>query len=427
MPSSKLRATRRLYLQNNDAKKTASAWTPLSRLRDVVQLTADDDWSQLTVPGMPSDHTVYNPSIIVDPTDQNQFLVLLRTANYKISDDWRYGNHPIKTINYLAKIPTMNQQKWLNNRRADAEAVKESSSSSSSTSSITSSSSNSNSSKTTNTQSSYWTYLGPLKTPPMPYPNSHISGWEDVRLQIAPDHKTVMASFTSLEITPQYMPAISWTTIDVQKQTGQSPVRLHGLRSTHEKEKNWMSFVFKENVYFVYMMNPLIILKANTTTGETSIVQKNNVNPNLPTGWSGSSPLLKLPTELVKMLPSKLFKLFKLSTSEKEKEKEKEKEETEDEQWFISLAHIAKFPYYSSFFVVFKLTTNVKDDNFRMEITHYSNEFVFEKHEIEYALSLALTPDSTEFVLPYSRRDRDCHCARFKPSSLLPGLLCVSV
>jgi hypothetical protein len=387
------------------AVRLGAGWADLARLREVIEVASDDDWSSLVVPNKPPNFQVYNPSIVPDPSDPSRFLVVLRTANYEITDEFRYivphsKTGDIQTLNFVVSIPA--NPKSQADARGDALTALRAALAKDGDGKV--SAAEIIELAKPQAPDAGWRHLGPMKTPAMPYPFPRIAGWEDVRLQTDPDNpKRVYLSFTSLEMTQHHMPAISLATLDLTTMTASKPVRLHGSRPAWQKEKNWMSFVRHGALYFVYMLNPLTIVRANAETGECPIVIQHPLNHILPSNWSGSSPLLPLHMPLRRLLaPS---------------------EELADEgDWFIALGHTAQFPRYASFFVVLRCT-GPKDGDMAVAITHYSPRFVFDKHEIEYALSLALTPDGGEFVLPYSRRDRNCHCMRIKPSALLPRLI----
>ena len=71
-------------------------------------------------------------------------------------------------------------------------------------------------------------------------------------------------------------------------------VLLHGFRD-NEKQKNWISHVDGEELYFIYSFCPFILLKCNSDTGVCGI-HKVTV-PKLPNRWRGGSKLVEIHSE----------------------------------------------------------------------------------------------------------------------------------
>jgi hypothetical protein len=373
-------------------------WPDLSRLRDVIRNIDDEAWPGLAPPpDLKTGYSIYNPSICLHPTKPDRFLVVLRSANYAVTEDHRYvvqtAEAGVMTDNYLAEIDVV---------RKDGKTV--------------------------------FHHLGRLKTPPMPFPNKHIGGFEDVRLQYEPVSGRLFASFTSLEMEQRGMPAITLTELDIGSAAVKTtPVLLRGPQPARPKEKNWMSFVLDGGLFFVYSINPLVVLQADPATGNTKTVQKDAAVAGIPADfWRGSSPLCPMPAKLAGMLASSASSSSSSSSSSKSQPNRAERrllaaisKKTDDDRYFVALGHTGEWPKYATMFLVFR-ATKTGDDGWRLKLTHYSSRFIFERHDIEYSLGLAITPVASEFVLPYSLSDRICRCARFDPADVLPRLHAVA-
>ncbi len=398
---------------------TVQPWPDLARLSEALVLVSDEPWpGSSPPPDLKSNYSIYNPSICIHPTKPDRMLVVLRSANYAVTDDWRYvvqtGERGVMTDNYLAEIDVSKDSKTI------------------------------------------FYHRGRITTPAMPYPNSQIGGFEDVRLQWEPISRRMFATFTSLEMEARGMPAISLTELDLEQNVMSQPVLLRGPQPAKPKEKNWMSFTLDGRLLLIYSINPLIVLECDPKTGNCPTIQNDAPVSGVPVNhWRGSSPLCPLPPSVVKFLPSIPPSVPSASTSsvtpsapaaipaeskssknaKRRRQREAQRNEA-NERYFIALGHTGDWPRYAQMFLVFRATrtnstttpsteTKTEANQWTLKLIHYSTRFIFERHDIEYSLGLALTPNGKEFILPYSIRDRICRCAHIEPHVLLPRLHCV--
>jgi hypothetical protein len=150
------------------------------------------------------------------------------------------------------------------------------------------------------------------------------------------------------------------------------------------------------------------VVQANPKTGEVRIVSV-DATPVL-NEWRGSSPLVELSGDLLEMLPH-------LNADSNQRAQDRKR----GVRWFIALVHISHFPRYHHQFIVVRKTPTVNSEfrPFSMAVTHQSPPFVFESHDVEFSCGMAFTPDHSEIVVPYSKRDNQCTCIRIDTSSLL--------
>jgi hypothetical protein len=398
---------------NSDVKTTtptSKPWPDLARLADALVLVSDEPWPGSSAPpDLKPNYSIYNPSICIHPTKPDRMLVVLRSANYAVTDDWRYvvqtGEKGVMTDNYLAEI--------------DVERTKEG--------------------------KTMFHHRGRIVTPTMPFPNSQIGGFEDVRLQWEPISRRMFATFTSLEMEARGMPAISLTELDLERNVMSQPVLLRGPQPAKPKEKNWMSFTLDGRLLLIYSINPLVVLECDPKTGNCPTIQNDAPVSGVPSNhWRGSSPLCPLPTSVLKFLATasadgNCDDIKPSKNAKRRRQREAQRNEA-NERYFIALGHTGDWPRYAQIFLVFRATRTTSSaappsetkttapaaDKWTLKLTHYSTRFIFERHDIEYSLGLAITPNAKEFILPYSIRDRICRCARIEPHILLPRLHCVS-
>jgi hypothetical protein len=323
-----------------------------------------------TSSSIPHRFHAFNPSIITHPTDSSKFLVNLRAGNYFMNDQHRYefppGMSGITTINFLGSIDH-------GFKGSDFGETKQ------------------------------------IKSPPMPHPYPHIAGLEDIRLIWEPHSKRLYGSFTSLEVTREHRPQVCLMQLDYRKgRVVGNPVHLHGFEND-KSQKNWIGFADAGRLYFIYSLQPITVLQANPKTGDVRVVSV-DASPAI-NEWRGSSPLIDLSDDLVAMLP--FAKPYPVEVREADRRR--------GVRWFLALVHVSHFPKYHHQFIIMRLTHTHQSDfrPFSMAITHQSPPFVFERHDVEFSCGAAFSPDHSELVVPYSKRDNDCTCIRIQTTSIL--------
>jgi hypothetical protein len=243
-----------------------------------------------------------------------------------------------------------------------------------------------------------------IKSPTMPHPYPAIGGMEDIRLIWEPMSRKLFCSFTSLEMTAEHRPQVCLAELDPrQGKVIGTPVRLNGL-DDHLTQKNWIGFADKGRLFFIHSLQPITVLQALPSTGQVRVVSVDPC-PVLNT-WRGSSPLIDLAGKLLNQwIGAKTPRL-------------------PGDRWFLALVHVSDFPRYHHQFIVLKKSDcegHVRPMS--MRVTHQSPPFVFEKHDVEFTCGVAFTPDEKELVIPYSKRDNDCTCARITAKSLFSQLV----
>lgn len=136
-------------------------------------------------------------------------------------------------------------------------------------------------------------------------------------------------------------------------------VLCHGFKD-NDKQKNWISVVKGEELFFIYSFCPFILLKCNPETGKCTVAKVRI--PKTPNRWRGSSRLVKLP-------------------------------ESENS---ICIVHESFFPKYVNRFVL------LSPD---LEILGYSDPFYFIEHFIEFCCGLALSHDKKHLVICFGKED----------------------
>jgi hypothetical protein len=354
------------FAYNSHALRVPTAKTeelsPMDKLFNVIRMTR---WYANNVPAQ---YHIFNPSIIQHPTEPGQFLVNLRCGNYSMTPQHTYvfppGHSGVSTKNMLVSVPTDFQSDKISGAML-------------------------------------------LKAPVMPHPNPSITGLEDIRLIWEPVSQTLYASLTSLEMTEERRPQVCLVTIDLKKHKAENPVRLYGYES-NQTQKNWAGFAHEGRLYFVYSFNPVVVLQAIPKTGECRMV---SVNASCAVNsWRGSSPLVDLPESLIPLLPGALAG-------------GRRKEES-GVRYFMALVHNSNFPKYHNTFIVLKLTPTTRSDfrPFDLTVTHQTPPFVFIEHAVEFSCGFAFTPDATQIVLPFSKKDEFCYCARLTTDSVFKTL-----
>jgi hypothetical protein len=193
-----------------------------------------------------------------------------------------------------------------------------------------------------------------------------------------------------------------------------SPIRKLKGPAANRTEKNWIGFVHEGRLFFIYSMNPILILEADPESGETKHVSLDaclTVN-----SWRGSSTpvLLNDSAPLMKMLGTKIPKT-KGETDPNQLDKDK---------WILLLVHMSDYPRYGHQFVVARLRpmANSTYRPFSFQILLQSKPFVFETHDVEFTCGMQFTPDAKELVIPYAKRDEYCQCIRVDAESVFKGL-----
>lgn len=346
--------------------KSGPGAEPLATVDKLFQVLHRGGWTSRSIPLR---FHAFNPSIITHPTDPNKFLVNLRAGNYFMNQNHKYefppGMSGITTLNFLGSIAADFRGSEFGDTRQ-------------------------------------------IKAPPMPNPYPEISGLEDIRLIWEPQSRKLYASFTSLEVTPEHRPQVCLMQLDHRKgRIIGSPVRLHGFDSD-KTQKNWIGFADGGKLFFIHSLQPITVVQANPKTGEVRIVSV-DATPVL-NEWRGSSPLVELSGDLLEMLPH-------LNADSNQRAQDRKR----GVRWFIALVHISHFPRYHHQFIVVRKTPTVNSEfrPFSMAVTHQSPPFVFESHDVEFSCGMAFTPDHSEIVVPYSKRDNQCTCIRIDTSSLL--------
>jgi len=317
--------------------------------------------SSLTSLSIPHPYHAFNPSMIPHPDHADKFLINLRAGNYSMTSENRYvfpvGHKGVDTINFLGSI--------------DCGFV-----------------------------GSDIGKSAQLKVPCMPYKNDSISGLEDVRLVYDSDNKQCYITFTSLEMTPERRPSVGIATLDLQKGKVGTPLFLEGLEKGRI-EKNWIPFTFNGQVYAIYDLNPIVVVKPDMKTGKCPVVSLDACMRG--NSWRGSAPLVPLTKELIRMLPGA------------------EQKSERGDLWYVTIVHISNFPKYCHKFIALRLRPSLHSTlrPFSIQIRYESPVFFFEKFDIEFTCGMAVTPDNKEFVLPYAKRDEFCCYVRFTTQSLL--------
>ncbi len=155
-------------------------------------------------------------------------------------------------------------------------------------------------------------------------------------------------------------------------------------------QKNWMPFCFKDELYLIYQMEPLTILKPNLETGYCDRVHESRIELNLGQ-YRGGSQLI------------------------------------EYEAGYLTLVHEMIWQnnrrYYCHRFVYLKHQQPIEDCQYpQLEIAEISPLFYFKEKSVEYVCGLSMTPDRQSLLISFGVNDREAYLATL-PTRSLPHLL----
>lgn len=381
-----IQASKKIYVDNPKALRTICTQRSITTWKTPRQL--------------PSKYHIFNPSMIVHPTETGKFLLNLRCGNYHMNME-KLGKENV--YEYEGKVHTLNclvtiDAHWKGDDFTPLHHVSKM-----------------------------------IKEEIVPYPHN-IAGCEDIRLIWNAEKKVMYATFTSLEQDASRMPSLCMTTLDWKKGRFSSPViRMQGPVA-NRVEKNWVGFVHEGRLFFIYKFSPITIIEAHPTTGETRIVSLDAAPFN---EWRGSSTPVELNphSNLMDMLRKKMIlgndNDGKEPKDSKELKESKESHELlqqhQNDRYMLLIVHMSAFPRYSHKFIVVRLR-KLYDANrpFTMQVVAQGETFVFQGHDVEFTCGMQLTPDGKELVLPYARRDEYAFCERYCAESIINSLQAVT-
>ncbi|MFS8159226.1 MAG: hypothetical protein ACMG6E_03260, partial [Candidatus Roizmanbacteria bacterium] len=210
-------------------------------------------------------------------------------------------------------------------------------------------------------------------------------GFEDPRPLLSPDGKELYLICNARTGTSCFssMWLLKFALSEVKLQKKEiSPKNILKLQTSFSEsqtrhEKNWMPFVRSGSLYFVYSVNPHVILSCNLTNGQCEEVARTN-NLSLSTSLRGGSQVLPLIVE--------------------------------GKEYLIGTIHERKsMVSYITRFYAFSATTPY-------QVLKISDEFVFDDHEeetltsIQFAAGLNFTNNGENgFKVRVSYGEHDCH------------------
>lgn len=155
-------------------------------------------------------------------------------------------------------------------------------------------------------------------------------------------------------------------------------------------QKNWMPFCFKDELYLIYQMEPLTILKPNLETGYCDRVHESRIELNLGQ-YRGGSQLI------------------------------------EYEAGYLTLVHEMIWQnnrrYYCHRFVYLKHQQPIEDCQYpQLGVAEISPLFYFKEKSVEYVCGLSMTPDRQSLLISFGVNDREAYLATL-PTRSLPHLL----
>ncbi|WP_448564751.1 glycosyltransferase [Trichothermofontia sp.] len=151
-------------------------------------------------------------------------------------------------------------------------------------------------------------------------------------------------------------------------------------------QKNWMPLIFKDELYLIYQMEPLTILKPNLETGHCDRVHESRIELNLGQ-YRGGSQLI------------------------------------EYEDGYLTLIHEMLWQnnrrYYFHRFVYLKHQRPLADCQYpQLEVAEISPLFYLKEKSVEYVCGLSMTPDRQSLLISFGVNDRDAYLATVPTRSL---------